>query len=479
MPIAGERLRRLLAILRHGNVYERHGAAEALSEAGPDPEVLSALVEALNDTGYYETPGDYDAPPFYHGVAEAAAESLGRRAVLALSLLAVKARQSPDAAVLVARLMSHCADQGLPLLRDLAAHPFARVREAALSTLRSLSQDLDLPVGLPQQLAALNDQDSSVTFSAVRAIRDLLKTRPELDLNALAPESLLEALERRLRAHPEAATFADAFAFFRTDPRVLTTFLDLAANGSQCAAERLLPFLEQLDDAAIARLLPARKTPPLIALLGALGERVPSWVVPELAELLHHEQLDGPAAIALLRIPSGVTIVEPLLDDLFVAREELRAGILKYHPRPEQLAVEVPERLRRRWLTTKNLSFLRGLEALGPLAVSELPWLMEQLEPYGVSDNSRTYAISIICRFGEKARPAYPKLMRLLDYSDTRYSVLRGLTWLGPLAAEDFLLLLEVLKEESSRWSVFEKNNDLLRLNDALASLRGESVKSF
>ena len=271
MSIAGERLRRLLTSLHDGDVHERHGAAEALASAAPSPEVLSALVEALGDTGYYETPGDYDAPPFYHGVAEAAAESLGQRAALTISTLASKARQSPDAAVLVARLMSHCPEEGLPLLKELVGHPSPRVREAALSTLRSMSPEDGLPIGLPQQLAALNDPDSSVTFSAVRAIRDLLEARPDLDLNDHAAAGLVEALEQRLRAHPEAGTFADALAFFKTDRRVLATFLDLTAKSTQCTAERLLPFVEQLDDAAIACLSQARKTPPLIALLGALG----------------------------------------------------------------------------------------------------------------------------------------------------------------------------------------------------------------
>lgn len=434
---------------------ERYQAVQDLGRAEPTAEVLEALVRALADDGEFEEPGDLGAPPFYYLVASAAREALGDRACQVLPLLAETMRSSPIAAQQGADLLPRCGAAGAPLLAELLAHPHEWARRAAASAARAqLAQGADRPL-VEALFRALLDPDWDVRSRAVSVLEGG-------DLAESAPPGLLDDLLPILRAEPQSGTMVAATALFLPDPRVLDAWVDLAAAGSAAAAERLRQHVDRLDSAAVQRLCAGELTPPLLNLLGDLGPRAEA-AAPRLWDLLPEPR----AARALLGIPSTREELAERAADLFLRAEPwLRQELLRRHPRPEELARQVLPMLK----ALPELEALRAMRVLGPLAADELPWLVQFLEPRGAATAA---ALDVVATFGEAARPAFGRLAALLDHSDHRGPALRALAQLGPIAADEFLPLLEVLDLERRIWLVWQRNYWSAALDQALAALGG------
>lgn len=433
---------------------ERYSAVQALGRAEPTSEVLGALVRALADDGEFEEPGDPGAPPFHYLVASAAAEALGDRACQVLPLLAQTMRSSAMAAQQGADLLPRCGPAGAPILAELLAHPHEWARRAAASAARAqLAHGVD--GALAQALfRALLDPDGEVRSRAVSALQGR---------DVAAPPGLVEDLLGLLRAAPRSGTMVAATALFLPDPRVLEAWVDLAAAGSAPAVERLRQHHANLDDRAVERLCAGELTPPLLNLLGDLGPRAEA-AAPRLWEVLDDPDLGPRAARALLGMRAELA---GRAADLFLRSEPwLRQEMLRRHPRPEELARQVLPALK----ALPELEALRAMRTLGPLVVGELPWLAQFLEPRGAATAA---ALDVVATFGPAARPAFGRLAALLDHSDHRGPVLRALAQLGPVAADEFLPLLEVLDLERPRWLVWQRNHWSAALDAALAALRG------
>lgn len=441
------------------NVYERYRRVSVLGK--PTRERLLELVEALADDGEYEEPGDPGAPPFYYLVAARASETLGEHAREVLDELGHAMRAHALAAQQGVRLLPRCGAVGTPYLIEVLRGPHVWGRQVAV---HQVTEQLRVTPAAEREplvrafLECLADPDAGVVFNALSEARHLFKNQPRLA--RLASQEVVDRLVERMRAQPAAGTYAEVCQFFAERPGVVEAWVDLAAGGAAAPAELLLGHVPRLTETDIHRLCTGRLHLPL---LGALGERALE-AAPRVRELLP----DSAAAITLSRMGVELDLAAIFLQEAdFRVQEALVRGCAH----PERLAQEVLPKLHARWNNRlKDISVLRAVGAFKGHAVSELPWLLELLNPYGkwCSD-----AVGIISWFGEEARPAFPALAKLLDHTDQRGPVLKALQRLGPVAKDDFLLLLEVLELESKRWLVWQRNWWVNQLQETLKAVRG------
>lgn len=450
--------------LKHGNDLERHGAAEDLRK-DLSPEATAALIAALADTGVGEWPGDYDAPPFYYPVSEAAAESLAGRAEQCMDLIMAQTRVSNTAAFYVSRMLRHLGQAGVEPLLELCQHPYGEARAQALYSLRPMYDRCGDPRLISQLLQLLVDPDSGPTYNAVGQVKGLPG-----HLLSLAPPGLVEALLARCAAQPAAGTFSEALDFFADDQRVFDFKVAQAAEGYERPCTLLLyGNLEKLSQLQVERLCRGRLTGPLINLLGGLGERALA-AAPRLLELVEEPELGRRAVMALLAMPTQQQAVLDYLPEIYVTDHLLRGRILQLHPDLQALAQAVLPRLAAAARKLDGDAF-RALEAFGPLAVGEAPWVI-QMARLGIQDYFRDSAVELLGDFGEAARPAFPSFFKLLEYSSTRTAVFKALIKLGPVAAE-FEMPLEVVKLENSR---YPKAEEMKLLDQALQAVRGPAT---
>jgi hypothetical protein len=433
--------------LKTGSELERYRAAERLRNDS-SPEASAALIQALSDEGVGESPGDYDAPPFLYPVAEAAAESLAGRFEHYSQPILAQARGSETAAFYVARMLRHQGSAGVEGLLELCHHSSGAARAQAVASLWPQYQRSGQERLLVQLLEMLADPETSVTYAAVSQVRYHARAHV-----SLARADLVDRLLARCLREPQAGLFSEALSFFEADPRVIDLQVELAAAGhpQPCAVLRS----RTLTEAQVQRLCQGLFHDALVELLGTLGERAVA-AAPRLREL------GSPAALlALLAMPSQAGEVLSLLPDLYVSHPATRDRILFLHPDRESLARSVLPRLAP--LVGKEYGeAFRGVARFGPLAVTEVPWLVE-LARLGVKDPLRDSAVELLGEFGEAARPAFAAFYQLLEYRSTRPAVLRALTRLGPVARE-FAEVLQVVQLDARR-----EEEELLA--DALAAV--------
>lgn len=455
-----------LETIKVGSDLDRHSAARGL-EQDLTAEATQALIEALADPGVGEWPGDYDAPPFFYPVAEAAAESLTGRSPQHLDSIMAQARVSETAAFYVARMLGHLGQVGVEPLLELSQHPVEQVRAQAVRSLRQ--QYLRCGDGrlVTQLLQFLADPGSNVTYTAVGEVKALLEKAPEV--RGLASPDLVPALMARCLAHPQAGTFSEALDFFAGDARIFDFQVEQAAAGCDRPCT-LLQYtgLHKLQGVHVERLCRGELTVALINLLGWLGERAVA-AAPRLLELVQDGQRGRSAVMALLAMPSQAGAVLDFVPDLYVGDHLLRERILKLHPDLGRLAREVLPRLSPRARKQDGDAF-RAMANFGRLAVGEAPWLYEMAR-FGVPDYFRNSAVELLGDFGELALPAFPSFYQFLEFSATRPAVLRALIKLGRVASE-FEVPLEVIKLESSGRIRLHKDEAKL-LEQALAAVRG------
>jgi len=450
--------------LRQGDVWARYRAAEQLGREEPTQEVLLALVAALADEGEFEEPGDIGAPPFYFHVGVAARHSLGSRSGQVLGALAEQMKTSRMAAQQGARLLPLVGTAATPLLVETLKGEHEWGRASAVQEVGkqlALSPELN-PELMRALLNALADPSGEVAYSARNEVGHLLKKHRRLNLSPWIGEGLLARLIQQERW--------EALDIFSQDPRVLEAWLDLAVTGDARTCDLLLNQVDRLDEAAVARLCAGQPSLALIRLLSQLEQRADA-TLPWLQALGEDRERGPMAKVAVLRISQG-RIVPPGLTDLFMEKEDYRNGLVRFHPQPAEFARELFPRLRDRWEKTEDNNAWRGLKVLAPWLVEQLEWLRTHLGRYPRSTVARSYAVEIIGTFGQAAAPAFEQMAVLLDDTEARGGVLKALTSLGPVAREDFLVLLEVMHLESRRWLTWQKNYWSKPLDEALAALR-------
>lgn len=418
---------RLLESLEKGDAYERHRAADLLAQAPPTLEVLSALARALADEGFYETPGDYDAPPFHYAVAMAAAQSLQRpEAAGVLELIVETMRRSPRAAYYAARVLAHCG-QSEPLL-ELLRHPDKDVREQAVYALRPMMTNLGVT---PQLLRALVEAllDSPVALAAVGELEALLRTEPGLKLEA---PDLVAPMVERMRANPGSCTYFRAAAFLASQPEIHRAWLELAMAGSHCAAEQLLREPGRLTGEQVERLAEAPINPELITLLGLLRC---SAALPRLVPCLDEDRLREKALRAILAIPGGAGLIRDRLEQLFLQLPDSRQAIVEAHPDPTELARRLVPQVRKLMGGDERTQEegLQMLTALGPLAESEMGRARALLSSRKM--RLRIFALDAVCSLGPDSEAARKGLVAMLQDYDTRGLALKWIGKLGPRVA--------------------------------------------
>lgn len=405
----------LVPDLQNEDVYRRHRAASLLEQAPREPEFLEPLARALADPGFYETPGDYDAPPFYYGVAEAAAGSLaGPHAARVLDTILHTMRLSPTAAFHAARVLGSCG--AIAPLRELLKHPDASVREQAIQ------QFPEEPVD-PAVLEALMDDSGAVVSQATR----LLSGQP-LEAPALIPR-----LVQRMRDEPQAGTFFQAAALFAHDPRVWETWVELALQGSAPAAEKLRQSPERLSPEQMHRLTRAPMSIPLLLLLSG------PEAVPVVLPCLQNPELRPYALGALLRLPGGQDqIPEPAR--WFVEMPRFRAALAAARP---ELAEQVLPLVRQKLAGTpaEQEDGLSMVAALGQAAASELPRVL-RLAGRGQTLRLRLFALDALVGL-----ESMDGVLALLDDPEMQRPALKKVIEMGPRAAT-LKPYLEILAQE-------------------------------
>lgn len=458
-----------LKAIQEGSELDRYYAAQGLSQ-DLSPEATQALIEALVDPGVGEWPGDYDAPPFYYPVAEAAAQSLAERSPQHMHEIMAQARASQMAAFYVAGMLEQLGQAGVEPLLELSQHPAEQVRTQTVRSLRSQYLRCGDERLVTRLLQLLADPAPGLVYSAVGSVKALLKDAPEL--RRLAPPDLVPALTARCLSHPGAGTYSEALDLFDGDPRVFDFKVEQAAAGLERPCS-LLQYqgLHRLHEGHIQRLCLGELTTPLINLLGWLGERAVA-AAPRLLELLQ----DGPrrqaAVMALLAMPTHARAVLHEVPDIYLSEHLLRDRILKLHPDREMLARAVLPVLSP-LAQKQNGDAFRALANFGPLAAGEAPWV-DKMARFGVPDYFRNSALELLGDFGELARPSFPRFYQFLEFTALRRPVLRALIKLGPIAAE-FETALEVIRLENSGRLGLDKD-DLRLLDQALAAVRVRSA---
>lgn len=464
----------------------RYQAIDSLQHGTDRADVVEALIIALGDEGYYEIlePG---APSFVYAVNERVLDVLKPIASGHFDRILDQMQSSVSAMLSGLSLMPSCGEPGSRVVLDALDHPDGRVPPRAATVLSSmLGSDADEPDPRLMQtlLRAMIHQDVFVRSTAIDSIASYFARHPDLDPVEALPPGFLEILAQAVLS---GKTRPDAGWPFLSHHLMLEAAVHRAAGGDDQTAHILRKHLVRLDDALVALLTRGVMTPGLAQLLGDLGERARD-AIPALLAARRLPGLEGWAAVALLRIPGGESGGLEGIEELFMSDETIREAVLRYHPDPEGLAEAVIPRFLEQWQRideacrqggeqayTSKLAPWRGMRALGPLMVVQLPWLLNYLEPYGVDKIPRRYAIEIISTFGEAAGEAFPKLARLLDQTDDRGTVLKALTRLGTVAAPDFQTLLEVLELESRSWTGWQWNWWRQDIVAALGAVREET----
>ncbi len=451
--------------------YLRYCAIDHLG--GPDlctVEVLKALVSALADDGYWET-SNPDGPSQIYAVADRALEALQEKMPEAYPVFEEAAARNSAIASAGAALYRAAGERGQEVLREHARRDDPVLSRSALNQLIQTVRDSK---GRPPRrslcaiLHALAHGDGGVRFDAMSYLPYYFKEFPEQGPLDFVEDEFVDALAAAIangRAQMETGlVFAD-------DPRILQAWVDVVAQGHDQPSSYgcLTPHLSRLDDGQVRQLVDAPLHPTTIGLLGDLKERTVE-AIPRLVQALDDSEKINLVAVALAKIPGGLPHIADRLADQFINDEASRRAIVANHSDLKVLAQDVIPRLKERWNSTKDLGWLRGMEALGPLMVVELDWLATHLKKYGVDSHARMYAMSIVGTFGPEAAPIFPQLRELLDYTDTRGIVLKTLAKLGPDAVE-FLPRLREMRTESERWLVWQRNWWTNPLNDALTAI--------
>ena len=279
----------------------------------------------------------------------------------------------------------------------------------------------------PQLMEMLADEHPAVVQEVVYKLNAF--GWPESD--KASPELIARVLARSA-SDPEDLLFCDALNFFRDEPRVMDYFVGQVAKGSPLASDYLRSSdLRRLTPKQISRLCRGRLEEPLVQLLEKLGERALE-AAPRL------RKLPTPSALmALLSMPSEIEYVQPRLPEVYVNEPTLRTRILMHHPNLPALAREVIPQLSAdaRSGRFQEIEDLYGLRLLGPLAVSEVSWLIDIAQPE-TPYQWRNAAVDLLGHFGEAARPAFPNFRKLLKDPMSRQTVHYALNRLGPIAAE-------------------------------------------
>lgn len=453
--------------------YTRCSAVESLAHAEHTPKVLQLLLNALSDEGYYEIP-EPGAPSFIYSVAELASRALESWGPEAFDPLVAAMRACDKAAILGAWHMPRHGQPGLAVLRELLQHPNPKVVGAALGASSQVLREDGLR-GVPELVGALFPlmlhPEGQVRYSASNSLGYFFEAHPELDPKSFVDPDFVAQLADGIAA---CRILPEVGKLFGDDDGIFAGWVEWACQGNEQGTRPLLGQLERLDSTQVGKLANGKLTPALIKLLGKLGPRA-AEAVPALLQARNDPKLEAAVTVALLQILEHSQMVtdEDRLKDLFFEDESARAGVIANYPYPQALAAGLIPRLIEQWNSTKDLKALRGLEALGPLMLPAMPWLLAQLQMYPSEKHARTYAINILSTFGAEAKPAFDKLALLLDNTDARGSVLKALARLGPAAAPDFLLVLEVLEVESRSWVTWQRNWWRQPVLAALESVRG------
>jgi hypothetical protein len=431
------------------SVSWRVSAANALGgRKALRPDVLAALVRALQDEEYYEHPGDYDAPTFIYSVAAAAATALQQRVDLALPLLAEQLQGcSAHTAVYTARVLAHGGANVVELVLDLLLHPAPQVRKEAvlaIAQLRNSVHDDRLMLGL---MHAMLESDGELAYAAVSSVGYAFRDRPEL-VDLARPE-LLEALIAQARAEPQSGTRVDAVAHFV--PRTLDGLVELAAAGSAHAAQRLRSHVRRLSEESLLLLARGRITDATVATLGQAAEELALSEATRAAIAAQIPLETRPGVLALLRLRSCLDRVLPVLPKLYVEAEDTQAIILRAHPNLDAFADEVLPLLRQPAQANSYVA-MQGLKRLGPLACRELSWIVPLLQPYR-DDLHLRQLLDVVGAMGADAEPAFPALAALLDHPRHQPWVLETIAQIGAPAGPHFLELLQVLKAEQKPYA--------------------------
>ncbi len=431
----------LLRNLKSDDVTERYRAANLLEGAPKTLEVLEGLAHALADDGFYETPGDYDAPPFHYAVARAATDALKcPEAAQVRELVTEIAARSDTAAFYAPEVLAFCGE--LAALEPALTDPRKDVREQAVRALKPMAGRAGAPAVLRALLVALTDDP--VTWVAVNELQYFLPQHPEL--HPEAPD-LVPRLVERLHREPGACTFFRAAAFLY-GPEVHRAWVELALKGSHCAAEQLLSRTLAPDEQARLAAEAPLTNKEVLLLLGALG--VPE-AVPRLLPLLDDPKLREFALGAILRTPGGPRQVRDRLVTFFLELADRRAGIVQKHPDPAALAAEVLPTIRPRLPGDRDRrrDAWQMLRALGPLAASEAPAVLPYVR-LGHEYADRFLALDTLLALGPELPESQDALVKLLDDFELAHYALQKVIELGPRAAA-LRPYLEVLALESKR----------------------------
>lgn len=429
------------------SVSWRVSAANALSGTHPlRPDVLQALVQALRDEEYYEHPGDYDAPTFIYSVADAAATALQGRVESALPQLVEQMRVSEHAALYTARVLAHGGAAAVEPLLELIVYPAARVRKEAILAAAQLrkSGDQRLVVAL---MHAMLESDGELAYAAVSSVGYAVQENPALV--ELASTQLIEALVEGARAQPQSGTRVDAVAHLA--PRTLDALVDLAASGCAHAAARLRQHAHRLSEKTLLKLAAGPISDSVTATLGHAAEVLP-LSSPTRAAIAQRLKPDGKAGVlALLRLGQSLEAVLPLVPKLYVENEEAQAVIVRAHPNLGAFADEVLPLLRQP-AQAKNYAALQGLKRLGPLARSELSWILPLLQPYR-DDMYLRQLLDIVAAMGAAAEPAFGALAALLEHPRQQPWALQAIARIGAPGAPYFLEYLQILQAEQNPYA--------------------------
>lgn len=449
----------LEVLKNHPDPYARYQAVDYLASLDlRTPEVLEGLVQALADGGSWEVlePG---APSHLYLVSERALEVLGEKLPESYDVFEKAAEASPEIALAGVKLNKVAGPKGLERLLKCLRENEPRLARASLNQLIDLLRDSrrQAPAWVPRSvIEALLHPDATVRAEATNYLPYYFGAHPEQDPMGFVDDVFLDQLSTAIST---GQVPVEAGRCFLLDERMLQAWLDAVARGEAAPSIRVLlrPHLGRVTRTQAEQLINAPLRPAVIDLLGELKD-LAVGSIPRLVDALEDPETEKPALLALSKIPGGLPRVQDRLAELFLRDEPSRAELFASHPFPELFAEELIARLLELWHKTKNRTWLRAMKLLGPHMVSRRDWLISQLEKHGSDSYTRTTAIEILGTFGREARPAFPKLLELLDHDDTRSVVLSALKCLGPAAASDFLPRLKELHRESLRWHGWKAN---------------------
>ncbi len=389
----------LAALLKDDNAAVRQRAAQALGRLGPDAvEALPALLAATR-----AAEGD---PAFADPLAQ-----IGPAALPAL-LTALKEANATNSAWILRTLRGFGAP-AVPVLVEALQQPDATIRVSAAGALGAMGRDA---ASAASPLFALAETGEAVVqAAALRALTALSAERGRLKpmlLSALkspVPE-LRKAGAAGLAALGEATALgADGLLVLLgdDDPPIRLAAVQALGQLGEKAASAVPALMGRLDDPALQ-----------VAVLDAFGKIGPASA-PAVPRILEIAQKGGPQvrAASLLAFTGIGRAAGPALPQIYAALSDSTPEV-RFPALPALLSVESDE---------------------AKLLATLIPMFNEE-----GGGRLRRVAAPALAKFGERARPAVPGLVAMLDRDNDRPAALAALQAIGVRNVPDLLKMLAV-----------------------------------